>query len=229
MYIVTYWLAWSWSKVQFLNVTEPPFHGGLTLMLRESVLITWVPRCPMLTQCQYCALVKHFPRSAMFLCERQAFTSGRASLYVTVDQDIRYRRQSAYKSSHLWLQASKSSRSPRWCGDHFFLAAKSCLGFLLSQTLLYFMLYWTLSYYVKHECFFRVGCHTKCLIATYMLHEGAKDQKILPIYGIDSTSQLIMLISFWLYLWLYDISTICTRTYTHTHTHSYCIHMIDPT
>ena len=130
MYIVTYWLAWSWSKVQFLNVTEPPFHGGLTLMLRESVLITWVPRCPMLTQCQYCALVKHFPRSAMFLCERQAFTSGRASLYVTVDQDIRYRRQSAYKSSHLWLQASKSSRSPRWCGDHFFsqqsLVSVSC-------------------------------------------------------------------------------------------------------
>ena len=56
--------------MQFLNVTEPPFHGGLTLMLRESVLITWVPRCPMLTQCQYCALVKHFPRSAMFLCVR---------------------------------------------------------------------------------------------------------------------------------------------------------------
>ena len=64
----------------------------------------------------------------------------------------------------------------------------------------------------------------------YMLHEGAKDKKIqkfLPIYGIDSTSQLCLFlfdyISFWLYLWLYDISTICTRTYTHTH--SYCIHI----
>lgn len=75
--------------------------------------------------------------------------------------------------------------------------------------------HWTLSYYAKHECFFRVGCHTKCLIATYMLRKGAKDKKsFLFMELIVPASYAYFFLIIPMTLWhIYHM-------YTHVHTHT---------
>ena len=71
--------------------------------------------------------------------------------------------------------------------------------------------------------FFRVGCHTKCLIATYMLRKGAKDKKSFLFMELIVPASYASFFSI-IPMTLWHIYHMYTHVHTHTHTHSFIVH-----